>query len=64
MGSVSDRRAVRGVFLGLTLTYFVGFFNSGIASEFGRQSLGGQVLAIIAGYLTWDAVTSNRLTLR
>jgi len=63
-GSVSDRRAVRGVFLGLTLTYFVGFFNSGIASEFGRQSLGGQVLAIIAGYLTRDAVTSNRLTLR
>lgn len=44
--------ALVGVTTGLTTTYVIGFFNSGLASEFGRQTLSGQLLALLCGICT------------
>ena len=44
------RPYINGVILGLCFSYFVGYFHSALATEFGRQSLGGQVLLFLSGF--------------
>jgi hypothetical protein len=54
------RKSVNGIAFGLTMTYFVGYFTSGVASEFGRQSLGGQILLFLSGFLARQAREERR----
>ena len=51
---------VNGVILGLCFSYFVGYFHSALATEFGRQSLGGQVLLFLSGFLARQARVERR----
>lgn len=45
------RPYIHAVLLGLSLSYFVGFFHSALITEFGRQTLAAQVLLFISGAL-------------
>jgi len=45
------RPYVHAVLLGLSLSYFVGFFHSALITEFGRQTIAAQVLLFISGVL-------------
>jgi hypothetical protein len=49
------RPYVHGVVLGLMFSYLVGYFHSALATEFGRQSLGAQVLLFLSGLMTQQA---------
>jgi len=51
---------INGVILGLCFSYFVGYFHSALATEFGRQSLGGQVLLFLSGFLARRAREERR----
>jgi hypothetical protein len=51
---------INGVILGLCFSYFVGYFHSALATEFGRQSLGGQVLLFLSGFLARQARAARR----
>jgi hypothetical protein len=54
------RPYINGVILGLCFSYFVGYFHSALATEFGRQSLGGQVLLFLSGFLARQAREERR----
>jgi len=45
------RPYIHAVVIGLCVGYTVGFFNSGLISEFGRQTIAGQILLLISGML-------------
>jgi hypothetical protein len=51
---------INGAILGLCFSYFVGYFHSALATEFGRQSLGGQVLLFLSGFLARQARAARR----
>lgn len=53
--------AINGTIIGLVLAYLVGYFTSGLASEFGRQSLGAQVLLFISGLMAHQARHQRRV---
>jgi hypothetical protein len=42
------QRGINGVIIGLLLSYFFGMFVSGVLSEFGRQTIGTQILIFVA----------------
>lgn len=52
-------QTINGVALGLVASFVVGFFTSGLASEFGRQTLGAQILLFISGLL-WPRSKDSR----
>lgn len=45
------QRSINGVIIGLTLSYGFGMFVSGVISEFGRQTIGMQILLLISGLI-------------
>jgi len=46
---------INGVVLGLCFSFFVGYFHSALATEFGRQSIGAQALLFLSGFLARQA---------
>jgi hypothetical protein len=54
--AASDLRPyIHAVFVGLCLSYLVGFFHSALITEFGRQTIAAQVLLFISGVLKHSA---------
>lgn len=55
------RPYIHGVVLGLMFSYLVGYFHSALATEFGRQSLGAQVLLFLSGLMSHQARQQRRV---
>jgi hypothetical protein len=58
------RTYINGVVLGLCFSFFVGYFHSALATEFGRQSIGAQVLLFLSGFLARQARHVRKVELR
>jgi hypothetical protein len=51
---------VNGIILGLCFSFFIGYFHSALATEFGRQSISAQVLLFLSGFLARQARSDHR----